>query len=209
MEVTCESASVMAATLANGGVCPITGERCIGSRSIRDLLSLMSSCGMYDGSGQFSFHIGLPAKSGVSGIMMVIVPNVMGLALWSPPLNKQGNSCRGLAFCQQFIERFNFHTYDTLINNDSKKIDPRKHSNDCVREQVVSLLFAAKAGDLNTIRRMYIQGCNLEIADYVSLIFKIMNNFLYLGQTDGIAFGSIRRPSRSHSVFVECCKSQA
>ena len=60
MEVTCETAAVMAATLANGGVCPITEERCIGSRPCRDVLSLMNSCGMYDYSGQFAFHVGLP-----------------------------------------------------------------------------------------------------------------------------------------------------
>ncbi|KAI6176120.1 No extended memory [Aphelenchoides bicaudatus] len=166
LETTCESLSVMAATLANGGVCPITGERVISSPAIRDLLSLMSSCGMYDGSGQFAFHVGLPAKSGVSGVMMVVVPNVTGIALFSPRLNKQGNSTRGLAFCHQLIQRFNFHTYDSLLNNESRKIDPRKHSNDRLKEQVVSLLFAAKAGDLNAIRRLYMHGYDLEIADY-------------------------------------------
>uniref|UniRef100_A0A914P117 glutaminase n=1 Tax=Panagrolaimus davidi TaxID=227884 RepID=A0A914P117_9BILA len=69
LETTCESLSVMAATLANGGVCPLTEERCIDSRPCRDVLSLMYSCGMYDYSGQFSFHVGLPAKSGVSGML--------------------------------------------------------------------------------------------------------------------------------------------
>ncbi|CAD5226897.1 unnamed protein product [Bursaphelenchus xylophilus] len=166
VEVTCESAAVMAATLANGGVCPTTGERCIGSRPIRDLLSLMSSCGMYDGSGQFAFHVGLPAKSGVSGVLLVVVPNVMGIAVWSPPLNKQGNSVRGLAFCHELIQRFNFHTYDSLVNNESCKYDPRHRGSDLEKNQVVSLLFAAKAGDLNKIRRMYMQGCDLEMKDY-------------------------------------------
>lgn len=57
LEVTCESVAVMAATLANGGVCPITEEICIASRPARDVLTLMNSCGMYDYSGQFSFHV--------------------------------------------------------------------------------------------------------------------------------------------------------
>ena len=145
--------AVMAATLANGGVCPITEERCIKSRPCRDVLSLMNSCGMYDYSGQFSFHVGLPAKSGVSGLLIVVIPNLVGIALWSPPLDKMGNSCRGVAFCKELINRFNFHNYDSLAHNESEKFDPRKRMSDRDKDVIVSLLFAAKAGDLNTIRR--------------------------------------------------------
>uniref|UniRef100_A0A7E4UNM0 glutaminase n=1 Tax=Panagrellus redivivus TaxID=6233 RepID=A0A7E4UNM0_PANRE len=166
LEGTCESMSVMAATLANGGVCPLTEERCIESRPCRDVLSLMYSCGMYDYSGQFSFHVGLPAKSGVSGVMIVVVPNLMGICLWSPPLDKLGNSCRGVAFCKELISRFNFHNYDSLAHTESNKFDPRKRHGELEKDQVVSLLFAAKAGDLNTIRRIFMQGADLEMPDY-------------------------------------------
>uniref|UniRef100_A0AAR2LH48 glutaminase n=1 Tax=Pygocentrus nattereri TaxID=42514 RepID=A0AAR2LH48_PYGNA len=100
IEVTCESASVMAATLANGGFCPITGERVLSPEAVRNTLSLMHSCGMYDFSGQFAFHVGLPAKSGVAGGILLVVPNVMGIMCWSPPLDKLGNSVRGIQFCQ-------------------------------------------------------------------------------------------------------------
>ena len=58
MEVTAESASLMAATLANGGICPTTGEHVVNSDAVRDVLSLMHSCGMYDYSGQFAFTVG-------------------------------------------------------------------------------------------------------------------------------------------------------
>ncbi|CAJ0586800.1 unnamed protein product, partial [Mesorhabditis spiculigera] len=128
LEVTCETMSVMAATLANGGTCLDPG-RCIAPNACRDVLSLMYSCGMYDASGQFTFSVGLPAKSGVSGILIVVVPNVMGIALWSPPLDKMGNSCRGVAFPRELVAQFNFHNYDCLLHTEITKFDPRRHDN--------------------------------------------------------------------------------
>ncbi|XP_053184827.1 glutaminase kidney isoform, mitochondrial isoform X3 [Scomber japonicus] len=129
IEVTCESASVMAATLANGGICPITGERVLSPEAVRNTLSLMHSCGMYDFSGQFAFHVGLPAKSGVAGGILLVVPNVMGIMCWSPPLDKLGNSVRGIQFCLDLVELFNFHNYDNL-RHFSKKYDPRREGGD-------------------------------------------------------------------------------
>ncbi|XP_034740492.1 glutaminase kidney isoform, mitochondrial isoform X2 [Etheostoma cragini] len=139
IEVTCESASVMAATLANGGICPITGERVLNPEAVRNTLSLMHSCGMYDFSGQFAFHVGLPAKSGVAGGILLVVPNVMGIMCWSPPLDKLGNSVRGIQFCTDLVERFNFHNYDNL-RHFAKKHDPRREGGDQrVRTQGVML----------------------------------------------------------------------
>ncbi|XP_029103052.1 glutaminase kidney isoform, mitochondrial isoform X3 [Scleropages formosus] len=129
IEVTCESASVMAATLANGGFCPITGERVLSPEAVRDTLSLMHSCGMYDFSGQFAFHVGLPAKSGVSGGILLVVPNVMGVMCWSPPLDKLGNSVRGIQFCTDLVGLYNFHNYDNL-RHFAKKMDPRREGGD-------------------------------------------------------------------------------
>uniref|UniRef100_A0A8D3CUX5 glutaminase n=1 Tax=Scophthalmus maximus TaxID=52904 RepID=A0A8D3CUX5_SCOMX len=129
IEVTCESASVMAATLANGGFCPITGERVLSPESVRDTLSLMHSCGMYDFSGQFAFHVGLPAKSGVAGGILLVVPNVMGIMCWSPPLDKLGNSVRGIQFCTDLVSLCNFHNYDNL-RHFAKKLDPRREGGD-------------------------------------------------------------------------------
>ncbi|XP_038575490.1 glutaminase kidney isoform, mitochondrial isoform X2 [Micropterus salmoides] len=129
IEVTCESASVMAATLANGGTCPITGERVLSPEAVRNTLSLMHSCGMYDFSGQFAFHVGLPAKSGVAGGILLVVPNVMGIMCWSPPLDKMGNSVRGIQFCTDLVELFNFHNYDNL-RHFAKKHDPRREGGD-------------------------------------------------------------------------------
>ncbi|PAV56863.1 hypothetical protein WR25_20668 [Diploscapter pachys] len=158
LETNCDTLAVMASTLANGGVCPLTEERCISPQPCRDVLSLMYSCGMYDLSGKFAFQVGLPAKSGVSGAMIVVIPNLMGIALWAPPLDKMGNSCKGVAFCRKLIEKFNFHNYDSLLHADSHKIDPRR--------RVVGLLFAAKNGDIDVVKRLYMQGTDLDIADY-------------------------------------------
>ncbi|KJH44037.1 ankyrin repeat protein [Dictyocaulus viviparus] len=114
----------------------------------------------------FIAKVGLPAKSGVSGVLIVVIPNQMGIALFSPPLDKTGNSNRGVKFCKKLIEKFSFHNYDSLLHADSLKLDPRCRVGNRDTELVVSLLFAAKNDDIEAIRRMYLQGTNMEVADY-------------------------------------------
>lgn len=152
MEVTCESASTIAATLANGGICPMTNNQVITSSSVRDVLSLMHSCGMYDYSGQFAFNVGLPTKSGVSGSLMVVIPNVMGICCWSPPLDFYGNSVRGVQFCEELVSLFNFHQYDNLRHS-PHKLDPRKRKTAYRNNDMSNVLFAATNGDLKEIKR--------------------------------------------------------
>ncbi|XP_066526148.1 glutaminase 2b isoform X2 [Hoplias malabaricus] len=165
IEVTCESGSVMAATLANGGICPITGETVLSAEAVRNTLSLMHSCGMYDFSGQFAFHVGLPAKSGVSGAVLLIVPNVMGVMCWSPPLDKLGNSVRGIRFCQELVSLFNFHNYDNL-RHFAKKQDPRRQSGEDRNKSVVNVMFAAHSGDVSALRRFALSSIDLDQKDY-------------------------------------------
>lgn len=167
IEVTCESGSVMAATMANGGICPITGERVLSAEAVRNTLSLMHSCGMYDFSGQFAFHVGLPAKSGVSGAVLLVVPNVMGMMCWSPPLDRLGNSVRGIHFCQDLLSHFNFHNYDNL-RHFTRKHDPRRRSDEDPNKSVVNLMFAAYSGDLTALRRFALSAVNMEQRDYDS-----------------------------------------
>merc|ERR1712045_282474 len=125
MEENCETLAVMGATLANGGMCPTTGEVALNPGAVRDALSLMHSCGMYNYSGQFAFDVGLPSKSGVSGALLLVIPNVMGIGLWSPPLDDKGNTVRGIQFAKMLVEKFNFHQFDNL-NHSEKKVDPRR-----------------------------------------------------------------------------------
>ncbi|XP_071399586.1 glutaminase kidney isoform, mitochondrial-like [Centroberyx affinis] len=167
IEVTCESGSVMAATLANGGICPITGERVLSAEAVRNTLSLMHSCGMYDFSGQFAFQVGLPAKSGVSGAVLLVVPNVMGMMCWSPPLDRLGNSVRGIHFCQDLVSHFNFHNYDNL-RHFARKHDPRRRSDDDPNKSVVNLMFAAYSGDVSSLRRFALSAVDMEERDYDS-----------------------------------------
>ncbi|GAB1284945.1 Glutaminase kidney isoform, mitochondrial [Apodemus speciosus] len=170
IEVTCESASVMAATLANGGFCPITGERVLSPEAVRNTLSLMHSCGMYDFSGQFAFHVGLPAKSGVAGGILLVVPNVMGMMCWSPPLDKMGNSVKGIHFCHDLVSLCNFHNYDNL-RHFAKKLDPRREGGDqrsVMVKSVINLLFAAYTGDVSALRRFALSAMDMEQRDYDS-----------------------------------------
>src|SRR6185369_8406158 len=103
--------AVMAATLANAGVCPTNEREVLKPSTAKHCLSIMALAGMNDYSSEYAFSIGLPAISGVSGVMMIVVPDVMGIAIWSPRIDQNGNSVKGLDFSQKLVERFNFHAY--------------------------------------------------------------------------------------------------
>lgn len=166
IELTADQFAVGAATLANGGVCPTTGERVFNNLAVKNCLSLMASCGMYDYSGEFAFSIGLPAKSGVGGGLIVVVPNVLGLCVWSPPLDHLGNSVRGLEVCRRLNERYNFHNFDCLIEGQSTKTDPRRRANESRLEGVMSLCWAASQGDLVEVQQLLARNVNVNDGDY-------------------------------------------
>jgi glutaminase len=165
IELTADQMSVVAATLANAGVCPTTGKRVFSPKTVQNCLSLMYSCGMYDFSGEFAFTIGLPAKSGVSGALMVVVPNVAGFCIWSPRIDKHGNSVRGLAFCKRLVERFNFHNYDNL-NGLSDKKDPRRRSQQAAIDGLTAITYAASKGDVTAVQQLVAIGVDLNGGDY-------------------------------------------
>jgi len=105
----CNDLATMACTLANDGINPITGKRVINSELVPLVLSVMSLCGMYDYSGQWIYEIGLPAKSGVGGGIIVVLPGQFGLAVYSPRLDIRGNSVRGTLVCKQLAQDFGLH----------------------------------------------------------------------------------------------------
>ncbi|MEM6732137.1 MAG: glutaminase, partial [Myxococcota bacterium] len=165
IEMTADMMSVVAATLANGGVCPTTGHKIMSPETVQNCLSLMYSCGMYDFSGEFAFTIGLPAKSGVAGAMLVVVPNTLGFCTWSPRLDALGNSVRGIEFCQRLVKEYNFHNYDHILEGSTKR-DPRIKGDVQEIGQVVTFIWAAAKGDFGAIQRLVARGVALNEADY-------------------------------------------
>ncbi len=107
--VTARDLAVMAATLANAGVNPTTGEQVIPRHVVAPVLTVMSTCGMYDYAGEWLYRVGMPAKSGVSGAISAVLPGQMGLAAHSPRLDPRGNSVRGVAACEQLSSRLGLH----------------------------------------------------------------------------------------------------
>lgn len=97
--VTAEDLAVMGATLADGGLNPLTGEQVVTADACRDTLAVLAACGMYELSGEWQFEIGLPAKSGVSGGIVAIAPGKGALGAFAPPLDRAGNSVRGQRAC--------------------------------------------------------------------------------------------------------------
>ena len=108
--VSARDLAVMAATLANNGINPISGKRALETRYVKNVLSIMHSCGMYDYAGEWSYRVGLPAKSGGGGIIAVL-PGQFGIGTFSAPLDEQGNSARGIQVCEELSDRFKFHMF--------------------------------------------------------------------------------------------------
>ncbi|MGK7940921.1 MAG: glutaminase A [Crocosphaera sp.] len=109
--INCQDLAIMAATLANKGVNPLTGKTAINPDYIKDLLSVMFTCGMYDFAGEWCYKVGFPAKSGVGGGILAVVPGVMGIGVFSPPLDKRGNSIRGIKVCEELSQQFQLHIF--------------------------------------------------------------------------------------------------
>ena len=103
--------AVMGATLAFGGRNPVTGERVVSAEVARDVVSVMATCGVYDGSGRWMRSVGVPAKSSVSGAIVLAAPNRLGAAIISPPLDELGTSVRGEALSRALAEQHGLHSF--------------------------------------------------------------------------------------------------
>jgi glutaminase len=108
-QVTTRRLALMGATLANGGINPKSKERAISADNVAYVLSAMLTAGMYDASGEWMSRVGLPAKSGVSGNILAVVPGRMAIAVYSPPLDASGNSVRGVRVIEDLARRWSLH----------------------------------------------------------------------------------------------------
>jgi glutaminase len=109
--VTCRDLGLMAATLANNGVHPLTKKVALAPEHVTSLLSVMSTCGMYDYAGSWLFEVGMPAKSGVGGGILAVLPGRFGIGVFSPRLDAKGNSVRGIAACRRISQDFGLHLF--------------------------------------------------------------------------------------------------
>jgi len=165
LEMNCYEMAMAAATLANGGVCPTTQERAFSRSTVRNCLSFMQMCGMYEYSGEFCFKIGVPAKSGVGGAVILSVPSLMGVCIWSPRLDDIGNSVRGIEIATKLVERYTLHLYDR-VSAVGDRIDPRVP---LIRSEAVlsnRAVWAASTGDVWTLRQLREDGIDLNLGDY-------------------------------------------
>ncbi|MBV9983424.1 glutaminase A, partial [Bradyrhizobium sp.] len=110
--VTARDIAVMAATLANRGVNPVSGEQVMSPYAISRTLSVMTSSGMYDFAGEWIYRVGIPAKSGVGGGILAALPARLGLGSYSPRLDKHGNSVRGIKVCEALSAHYELHMLD-------------------------------------------------------------------------------------------------
>src|SRR5882757_642695 len=123
--VTAHDLAVMGASLANAGVNPVTKQRAIDRQYVKDVLSVMLTCGMYDYAGEWAYRVGLPAKSGVGGGICAVVPGKAGIGIFSPLLDARGNSVRGIKVCEELSSRFGLHAFE--LGFDGERLDEQFH----------------------------------------------------------------------------------
>lgn len=111
LSVTAKSLAGFGLVLANGGFHPKTGERLLDREVVRTVKTIMLTCGMYDGSGEFAVEVGIPSKSGVGGGILSVVDRKMGIGIYGPSLDPKGNSIGGQAMLRYVSERLNLHMF--------------------------------------------------------------------------------------------------
>ncbi|XP_068595036.1 glutaminase liver isoform, mitochondrial [Brachionichthys hirsutus] len=164
-EITCESGAAMAASLANGGLCPLSADQVLSPAATRSMLSMMQVAGMKDYSTTFHYKTSIPAVSSSHGSLLAVVPGVLGLMAFSPESDACGNPWRATHFCQELISMFQLHSFD--IRTPFRQIltyrQWKAESEGC---QIMNVLLSAFKGDVQTLRRYYLSGVDVNAVDY-------------------------------------------
>lgn len=105
IEMSCKELSRSFLFLANNGIVPYSGEQVLSASRTKRVNALMQTCGFYDEAGEFTFKVGLPGKSGVGGGIVAVHPEKYAIAVWSPRLNRKGNSYKGMLFLEEFTSK--------------------------------------------------------------------------------------------------------
>jgi glutaminase len=116
----------MGATLADGGVNPLTGERAVAPGCCRRVLAVLATAGLYERSGDWLYDIGLPGKSGVSGGLVTVSPGKGGVGTYSPPLDEAGNSVRGQRIATYLAERLGLNLFASapVVEPEAEPVPP-------------------------------------------------------------------------------------
>jgi len=159
--VNSDDLALMGATLAAGGTNPVTGQRAIHQEHVDKVLSIMATCGMYNASGEWIFRVGFPAKSGVGGGILGVLPGQLALAVFSPLLDAKGNSVRGLHVFAELSRRFGLHLFNLpaipdqavravspLSTLEPARQRPREHR-DIIRAHGEQVIVIEMQGDLS------------------------------------------------------------
>ena len=165
IEMRATDVAMAATTLANGGVCPVTQDRVLSQETVRCCLPIIQMCGMYNGSGHFFQSIGLPAKSGVGGGIFLVAPQLMGICIFSPRLDHQGNSVRGIEMAKRLTSAYRLHLFDGVMT-DTTRIDPRLPLARWRAASCSEAIWAASTGNIRTLQRLVSEQINLEMGDY-------------------------------------------
>jgi glutaminase len=152
--VTSSDLARMGATLARGGINPMTGRRVTSNAVVQRMLSVMVTCGMYDAAGDWVSAVGMPAKSGVGGGIVAVLPGQLGIGVYSPPLDAKGNSVRGVLVCRSLSARLGLH-FLTVTRESRSTIRAIYEPSEGVRVYEIhgDLLFAGAEQVVRTVSR--------------------------------------------------------
>ena len=201
LRVTCADLAVMGATLANQGCNPVTGERAIAHEYVDNVLGVMASCGMYDWSGEWIYRVGLPAKSGVGGGILAVLPGQLGIGVFSPPLDEQGNSVRGIKVCMDLARELSLHMFNPSAVPQPALRRAYNASQVNSRRRLPAPVFKALRSYGDRIRVMEMQGPLLfstfepvirELVKQAAYCQHIILNFANVFSVDGVSLRMLR-----------------